>query len=157
MRYLPNIDPGRVNYARFGGACTAIRAGVLVLMAGIYGMVIAWVLNAPVDMSRAVPLAVGALFVRFGCVLGQVKPSWFVGIRTPWTLSSTESWARTHRLGGWLFIALGVLFALTGLFKLGSFGFVVIGASIAVVAVLMVYSYFVWKSDPGKRTAPNGR
>jgi uncharacterized membrane protein len=154
MRYLPNIDPGRVNYARFGGAYTAIRAGVLLLMAGIYGMVIAWVLKAPVDMSRAVPVAVGALFMLFGSVLGQVKPNWFVGIRTPWTLSSTESWARTHRLGGWFFIALGVLFAITGLFKLGSFGFVVIGASIAAVAVLVAYSYVVWRSDPAKRTTP---
>ena len=154
MRYLPNIDPGRVNYARFGGAYTAIRAGVLLLMAGIYGMVIAWVLEAPVDMSRAVPVGVGALFVLFGSVLGQVKPNWFVGIRTPWTLSSTESWARTHRLGGWFFIALGLLFAITGLFKLGSFGFVVLGASIAAVAVLVVYSYFVWRADPAKRTTP---
>ena len=157
MRYLPNIDPGRVNYARFGGAYTAIRAGVLVLMAGIYGMVIAWVLHAPVDMSRAVPVAVGALFVLFGSVLGQVKPNWFVGIRTPWTLSSTESWARTHRLGGRLFIALGLLFAVTGLVKLGSFGLLILGASIAVVAALVVYSYFVWRADPGRRTTPDGR
>lgn len=157
MRYLPNIDPGRLNYARFGGAYTAIRAGVLLLMAGIYAMVIAWVLGSPVDMSRAVPLAVGALFVLFGSVLGQVQPNWFVGIRTPWTLSSTESWSRTHRLGGWLFIALGVLFALTGLLKIGSFGFVVIGAAVAVVAVLVVYSYVIWRNDPSRRTTPNGR
>jgi uncharacterized membrane protein len=155
MRYLPRIDPGRANYARFGGAYTAIRTGVLVLMAGIYGMVIAWVVKVPVDVSRAVPVAVGALFVLFGAVLGQVKPNWFVGIRTPWTLSSTESWARTHRLGGWLFVALGVLFAVTGVFKLGSFGFVVIGAAIAAVAVLVVYSYFVWRSDPARRTTPD--
>jgi uncharacterized membrane protein len=154
MRYLPRIDPGRANYARFGGAYTAIRAGVVLLMAGIYGMVIAWVLKVPVDVSRAVPVAVGALFVLFGSVLGQVKPNWFVGIRTPWTLSSTESWARTHRLGGWIFIALGVLFAITGAFKLGSFGYVVIGAAIAAVAVLVVYSYFVWRSDPARRTTP---
>jgi uncharacterized membrane protein len=159
LRYLPNIDPGRANYARFGGAYTAIRAGVLLLMAGIYGMVIAWVLEARVDMSRAVPVAVGALFVLFGSVLGQVKPNWFVGIRTPWTLSSSESWARTHRLGGWLFMALGALFAITGLFKLGSFGFVILGASMAAVAALVVYSYFVWRTDPERRTTPgtNGR
>jgi uncharacterized membrane protein len=154
MRYLPRIDPGRANYARFSGAYTAIRAGVVFLMAGIYGMVIAWVLKVPVDVSRAGPVAVGALFVLFGSVLGQVKPNWFVGIRTPWTLSSTESWARTHRLGGWLFIALGVLFAITGAFRLGSFGYVVIGAAIAAVAVLVVYSYFVWRSDPARRTTP---
>ena len=157
MRYLPNIDPGRLNYARFGGAYTAIRAGVLLLMAGIYAMVIAWVLGSPVDMSRAVPLAVGALFVLFGSVLGQVQPNWFVGIRTPWTLSSTESWSRTHRLGGRLFVALGVLFALTGLLNVGSFGFVVIGTAVAVVAVLVVYSYVIWRNDPSRRTTPNGR
>jgi len=154
MRYLPNIDPGRLNYARFGGAYTAIRAGVLLLMAGIYAMVIAWVLGSPVDMSRAVPLAVGALFVLFGSVLGQVQPNWFVGIRTPWTLSSTESWSRTHRLGGWLFVALGVLFAVTGAFKLGSFGYVAVGAATAGIAVLVVYSYFVWKHDPAKQPPP---
>ena len=55
----------------------------------------------------------------FGAVLGKVRPNWFVGIRTPWTLSSKRSWVRTHRLGGWLFMALGVLFAVTGVFKLG--------------------------------------
>ena len=157
MRYLPNVDPGRVNYARFGGAYTAIRAGVLMLMAGIYGMVIAWVLESPVDMSRAVPLSVGALFVLFGSVLGQVQPNWFVGIRTPWTLSSKESWARTHRLGGWLFVGLGVLFALTGLLGFGSFGFVVIGAAVAVVALLVVYSYVIWRNDPARRTTPDGQ
>jgi uncharacterized membrane protein len=154
MRYLPRVDPARANYARFGGAYTAIRAGVLLLMAGIYGMVISWVVKAPVDISRAVPFAVGALFVLFGSVLGQVKPNWFVGIRTPWTLSSTESWARTHRLGGWIFIALGVLFAVTGVFKLGSFGFVVIGAAIGALVVLVIYSYLVWRSDPGKQPPP---
>ena len=154
MRFIPNVDPLRVNYARFGGAYTAIRAGVLLLMAGIYAMVIAWVLKVPVDISRAVPVAVGALFVLFGSVLSQVKPNWFVGIRTPWTLSSTESWARTHRLGGWLFIGLGVLFAVTGLFKLGSFGYVVIGGALAAVALLVVYSYFVWRGDPARRTTP---
>ena len=157
MRYLPRVDPGRANYPRFGGAYTAIRAGVLLFMAGIYAMVITWVLKAPIDISRAVPVAVGALFVLFGSVLGQVKPNWFVGIRTPWTLSSAESWARTHRLGGWIFIALGVLFAVTGAFKLGSFGYVVIGAALAAVAALVVYSYFIWRRDPAKQPPPGTR
>jgi len=157
MRYLPRVDPLRANYARFGGAYTAIRAGILLLMAGIYAVVIAWVVKRPVDVSLVVPVAVGALFVLVGSVLGQVKPNWFVGIRTPWTLSSSESWARTHRLGGRVFIALGVLFAVTGLFKLGSFGYVVIGAALAAVAALVVYSYVVWRSDPAKQMTSGTR
>jgi uncharacterized membrane protein len=152
MRYLPRIDPGRANYARFGGPYAAIRIGILLLMAGIYAVVLAWVLKRPVDVSRVLPLAVGALFVLIGSVLGKVRPNWFVGIRTPWTMSSKISWVRTHRLGGWLFMALGVLFAASGAFKLGSFGFVVIAAVVAVVVILFGYSYFVWKADPEKQS-----
>ena len=120
-------------------------------MAGIYGVVLAWVLKWPVDVSRVVPVGVGALFILFGAVLGKVRPNWFVGIRTPWTISSKTSWVRTHRLGGWLFMALGVLFAVTGVFKLGRFGFVTVGAVIAVVVILFAYSYFVWRADPEKQ------
>jgi uncharacterized membrane protein len=151
MRYLPRIDPGRANYARFGGAYTTLRAGIVVLMAVLYGVILSSVLKHPLDVSRVVPIAVGALFVLVGTVLGKIRPNWFVGIRTPWTMSSKISWVRTHRLGGWLFMALGVLFAATGTFKLGSFGFVVIGAVIAVVVILFGYSYVVWKADPEKQ------
>jgi uncharacterized membrane protein len=151
MRYLPRIDPGRANYARFGGAYTAIRAGIVVLVAVLYGVILSSVLKHPIDVARAVALAVGGLFVLLGTVLGEVRPNWFVGIRTPWTISSKMSWVRTHRLGGWLFMALGVLFAVTGAFKLGSFGFVVIGAVIVAVATLFVYSYVVWRDDPEKQ------
>ena len=152
MRYLPRIDPGRANYARFGGAYTAIRAGLVLLMAVLYGVILSTALKHPVDVSRVVPIAVGALFLLVGTVLGKIRPNWFVGIRTPWTMSSKISWVRTHRMGGWLFMALGVLFAATGTFKLGSFGFVVIGAVIAVVVILFGYSYVVWKADPEKQS-----
>jgi hypothetical protein len=66
-------------------------------------------------------------------------------------MSSKISWVRTHRLGGWLFMALGVIFAASGAFRLGSFGFVVIAAVIAVVVILFGYSYFIWKADPEKQ------
>jgi uncharacterized membrane protein len=157
LRYLPLIDPLRANYARFGGAYLAIRVAVLLLIAGIHAMVIAWVLQRPVDMSRAVPASIGALFVLLGSILGRVKPNWFVGIRTPWTLSSKRSWERTHRLGGRLFLALGVLLLVTGLVGLGSFGLAVFGAMAGVLIILVVYSYFVWREDPERQAAGTSR
>ena len=152
LRYLPRIDPLRANYARFSGVYTAIRVALLLLMAAIYGVVIAWVLQNPIDMSRLMPAAIGALFVFLGSVLAKVKPNWFVGIRTPWTLSSTRSWERTHRLGGWLFLALGGLFLLTGILGLGSFGLAAFGVMVGVFVILVVYSYFAWRGDPEKQT-----
>jgi uncharacterized membrane protein len=32
--------------------------------------------------------------------MGKIRPNWFVGVRTPWTLSSKLSWDKTHRLAG---------------------------------------------------------
>ena len=55
-----------------------------------------------------VPLGVGLLFIVLGNYMGRVRKNFFIGIRTPWTLASDEVWARTHRLGGWTFLAGGV-------------------------------------------------
>lgn len=155
MRFMPRIDPGRANYARFSGAYTAMRVGIQALLAVIHAVVLAWISGRRIDVSQIVPLGIGALFVLLGAVLGKVRPNWFVGIRTPWTISSKRSWVRTHRLGGWLFMALGILFVLTGAFRLGRFGPVVLAAVVGVVVVLSVYSYFVWRADPEKQ-APAG-
>ena len=40
MRFLPNLDPGRANYARFGGVYATIRVAMLALMAAIHGAVL---------------------------------------------------------------------------------------------------------------------
>jgi hypothetical protein len=48
-------------------------------------------------------------------------------------------------------MGLGLLFLLTGVFGLGSAGVGVFGAMLAVVVVLFVYSYFVWRADPEKQ------
>ena len=152
MRFLPKIDPGRANYARFGGVYATIRIAILAMMALIQGLVLASVLWRPLDMSAAAPLLVGALFVLMGGLMGKIRPNWFVGIRTPWTLTSKVAWVRTHRLGGWLFVAQGLLFILSGLAGVRAFHLVVIGSMFVVIVVLVVYSYVVWRSDPEKQS-----
>lgn len=155
MRYMPRIDPGRANYARFVGAYGALRAGILLLMAVIHASVLLYAAGRPVNVGAIVPFAVGGLFLLVGAVLGKVRPNWFVGVRTPWTLSSKQAWVRTHRLGGWLFMALGLVFVTAGAFDFAAFGRFVAVAVFGMVLVLFVYSYFVWRSDPDKQ-APAG-
>lgn len=151
MRYMPRVDPGRANYARFSGVYSALRAGILLLMAVIHATVLLWAVGRPVNVAAIAPFGVGGLFLLIGGVLGKVRPNWFVGVRTPWTLSSKQSWVRTHRLGGWLFMALGVMFITAGATEVVPFGHVAAGAVITVVVVLVVYSYLVWRADPDKQ------
>ncbi len=69
----------------------------------------------------------------------------------PWTLSSEQSWARTHRLGGRLFVLLGVLVAAAGWVGLPELIAVLVVGSLAIVVGLFMYSFRVWRSDPSKR------
>lgn len=149
---LPRIDPARANYAWFATAYTIIRVTLLSLLALAYGVVHVWIRGTTVNMGAITLLLIGAACVVLGSVLGQVRPNWFVGVRTPWTLSSQESWTKTHRLGGWLFIVLG----------LWALGLAVVRTSWAVrtwwvaagavVVILVVYSYLVWRDDPHRTT-----
>lgn len=47
MRYLPRIDPGRANYARFRGAYSALRTGILLVMGIIHATVLLWSVGRP--------------------------------------------------------------------------------------------------------------
>jgi uncharacterized membrane protein len=155
MIVLPRFDPGRANYEAFAGPYTTLRLGILVMLTALYALIILWVRGVHVSIGVWVPLIVGALFVVIGNLLGKVRPNWFVGIRTPWTLSSKLAWNRTHRAGGWLFILMGVLMMLCAALRTEWALWTMIGVSLAGVLGLTVYSYLLWRRDPDK-TAPAG-
>lgn len=148
--FAPRVDPGRANYASFPDAYLVIRTAVLAVLALFYGIACLSARGVAVSMQVVAPLAVGLLFVVLGSVMGKIRPNWFVGIRTPWTISSKVAWVRTHRLGGWLFIALGLGFVATGLVGGPMSAPWIVGAVLGMVGVLFAYSYFAWRGDPDK-------
>lgn len=154
---LPRLDPGRANYANFTGAYTLIRYAVLVVVAALYVvMLLAGVGGWQFDIGRIVQLIVGGLLLVAGGTMGKLRPNWFVGIRTPWTLSSKRAWTKTHRLGGWLFVGLGVLFIVGALLDAAPLLQAILPVVLAlIVLVLVVYSYVQWRND-ADRTPPAG-
>lgn len=155
MIFLPRLDPGRANYAAFDSAYSTLRLLLLVVMAALYGLVHLWMRGIHAPIGVWVPLLVGALFVVIGNLLGKVRPNWFVGIRTPWTLSSKLSWTGTHRAGRWVFILMGLM--LMGCAIQRTVWAVFAMAAVGVVGLLglTVYSYLLWRKDPEK-TPPAG-
>ena len=84
--------------------------------------------------------------------MGKTRRNFVFGIRTPWTLDSDLAWNKTHWLGGWLFVLLGVVMLLFA--SVGGTNFsrlLLLGGTGTIIFVLMVYSYFVWKNDPAKQ------
>ena len=150
MLFLPLVDPGRANYATFARTYAILRLLILLVLAAIYVCMLLTFHGRRVDMAAIAPVLVGGLFVVLGNMLGKIRPNWFVGIRTPWTLSSKESWTRTHRVGGWVFMAGGILLMTCGLVRQPGYIAAVAGFLGLGIVMLMVYSYRVWRNDPDK-------
>src|SRR5689334_9332608 len=115
MRFVPRIDPRAENYARFREAYEVIVASVLVLLLVTHGIMLAIALGYHVSIARIVPALVGALFVVIGNMMPLVRPNWWFGIRTPWTLSNDRVWTRTHRLAGFCMAGGGLLIIVAAL------------------------------------------
>jgi len=101
---LPKLDPRKENYAKFIHVYWLIANAVIVFIAVAHVLIISSALGFPVKIDRLMPLGIGLLFIFLGNYLTRVEPNWFVGIRTPWTLSSDTVWRKTHRTGGWLMV-----------------------------------------------------
>jgi uncharacterized membrane protein len=147
---LPRLDPGKANYPGFAGAYTAIRVSVLGLLVFVDVMTISAVQNRPMNVARVTPLALGVLAIVLGAVMGKLRPNWFVGVRTPWTLSSKVAWIRTHRAAGWVFMLTGIATIGAGLASGRAAVWVLLIGLVGGAAGLMVYSYTLWRDDPDK-------
>lgn len=156
LALLPSIEPRARNLQRSGAAYAAVWISLLLLLAAVH----AGVVLTDVGVARSETMAhlalgaVGVMLAVVGNYLGKVRSNFFFGIRTPWTLSSERSWNRTHRLGGRLFVAIGLTVGAMSVFPW--VGFIALAAGIpAMIVILFVYSYVQWSRDPAK--LPLGR
>lgn len=150
MRFLPKIDPRRANYAKFQGTydLTVNVALTVVLLA--HGGVIAAALGVPFSFVHLMPIVAGATFVVLGNVLPRARPNWWLGIRTPWTLSNDRAWERTHRVAGYMLVVFGVVMAFGTLLRenIAFRAIAVLGAILALSIV--IYSYIVWRQETSR-------
>lgn len=54
------------------------------------------------------------VFLVLGNYMGKLRPNYFVGIRTPWTLNNDTIWYRTHRMAGSLWVLASVIMMVLG-------------------------------------------
>jgi uncharacterized membrane protein len=153
LRAVPHIDPRRENYEKFKGVYETLIVLILLFMLGIHLLLLAKATGSKTDVGRVALSSTGLLFIALGFLLPKAHPNWFVGIRTPWTLTSDVSWERTHRIGGPLFMLIGALTAVTGLVAPTMTVWVLVASVVAVTVFLFVYSYRVWKEDTHRHSS----
>lgn len=147
---LPRIDPRREQYERFWPTYYLMVNGITLFLAVVQGLILTSALGWAVDVTRVILLLTGGLFLVVGNYLPRVRSNWWLGIRTPWTLSSEHVWRETHRFGGWTMMAAGALAMIAAFLPTP------IGAGVAVAVMLggglipVGYSYLLWKREVGR-------
>jgi uncharacterized membrane protein len=149
---VPRIEPRRDNMIASRKAFFALWLCTLVLMTVAHVLIVGTALGYPVDVSGVVIIFVPLSLAVAGNYFGKVRPNFFIGVRTPWTLSSDLAWEKTHRMLGRLFV-LSALIVLAARFAIGTEAAYLALAATLTASVLLAIpsSYVFWKNDPARR------
>lgn len=137
----PDAVPGEAD----GSYWTVIHL-VLVALALLHGAILLAASGVVSGPDRVIAVALALLLLLPGNFMGRLRPNWFVGIRTPWTLASDEVWRRTHRLAAALMVGGGLLLLPLSLL-LPAPRAVLVAVAVTLLATLgpAAWSYFAWR------------
>ena len=149
LKLIPKIDPLKKNIEKFQKQFDGFILLMTNFMLYIHILSVAWNLGYKFDMGTYMLPALGLLFYYIGILNENSKRNWFIGIRTPWTISSDVVWNKTHKLGGILFKACGVI-AFASILVPGYSIYFVIGPVILSSIYLFIYSYLEYQKEMKK-------
>ncbi len=141
---IPSIDPLKVNVEKFRSEYNLFIMGFAGFMYYLHGLTMAWNLGLNFSMNAMLAPAFGLFFILTGMILRKAKRNFFIGIKTPWTLSNDVVWDKTHQLGGKLFIGSGILTLACIIYPLAT-PFVLLVTAVGSALITMVYSYLEFR------------
>ncbi|NQZ86843.1 MAG: SdpI family protein [Colwellia sp.] len=145
---LSKLDPRKKNIQLSHKSIAAFSLSITLLMVTIEASYIAMANGIKVPMMMVVGLTVGILLMITGNYLGKTRSNFFIGIRTPWTLSSDAVWQKTHRLAGKLFMIAGLVIVICCLLiPLSNLGILIILTVLPSVLIPCIYSWWLWKEQ----------
>jgi uncharacterized membrane protein len=147
---IPRIDPLKENIQQFRKYFDVFIVLIFLFLFYIFLLTIYWNLGSRFDMIQLMMPAFAVLFYYCGILIENSKRNWFIGIRTPWTLSNENVWNKTHKLGGKLFKVSAVISLIGLLFKGNEIFFVLIPV-LFTSFYSIIYSYFEFKKETAKK------
>jgi uncharacterized membrane protein len=106
---IPRIDPLKKNIADFRIYFDIFVILLFIFLACIHMVTIYWNLGFEIPIIPVIAIWIAVLFYYSGLLMKKSKRNWFIGIRTPWTLSSDRIWEKTNGMGGTFFQVAGFL------------------------------------------------
>jgi len=141
MLLIPKFDPKK-KIEQMGDKYYSLRL-LLTIFMSLLSIYILYAGNGSKINPNLVIALIGALYAILGNYFQTLKPNYFIGIRTPWTLENEQIWKKTHRLAGRLWIAGGLLTIIISFLINSNLVIVIFFGIITTIIVLvpLVFSY----------------
>ena len=144
LKFLPLIDPKK--QVKFGLATfQKLALGLVIFLTTISLIIIFAAIHEGFAISKILLPAISLLLAFIGNLMNSIKPNYFAGIRTPWTLESDENWRVTHRLASKIWFAGGIILTVLTIIlpqEIASVVFLVAVLAMALIPVVYSYVYF---------------
>lgn len=147
FQYAPRIDPLGENYDSFEDLFELLKLLLVGIFTYIQGLIIAWNLGYRFNFSMLIAPVVFSAYLLAGKIMEKAERNWFIGIRTPWTLSSDKVWKETHEKTAPLMKLAAVISLVAVIFPDYSVYFYAVPA-FAVAVFSTIYSYKVYSEIP---------
>lgn len=142
------LEPRKNNLKASAKALKSVVLAVSLLMLLVQVMIIDGAFGGKLIGVKAVFAGLGVMLMVIGNYFSKLRSTFFIGIRTPWTLSSDTVWQKTHRLGGKLFVAAGVILSASALvLEIGIMPYVIAVTVIPAALVPAIYSWYIWREE----------
>lgn len=141
---IPKIDPLKKNVTAFRKHFDRFIVVIFGFLFYLYLLTLFWNLGYKFNMIQFLVPAFGLLFYMTSDLLGKAKRNWFIGIRTPWTLTSDIVWEKTHKLGMKLFRLAGVI-SFAGVIFPNYAVYFILAPILFFTAYLFAYSYYEYR------------
>lgn len=91
---------------------------------------------------------IGLFFSGIGLFMPYLKQNYFAGFKFPWTLESNDNWEKTHKLGGRIWVAGGLIIMLTSSILNGKISFIIFITVVSLLVILpALISYRIFKRE----------
>ncbi|HEY5337138.1 MAG TPA: SdpI family protein, partial [Rhizomicrobium sp.] len=145
----PSIEPRRANLASSRVPYAVGWIGAVGILAGVHIVIVMTARGVVLDVAGYAVAGVSILLIALGNFLGKSRANFFLGVRTPWSLSSDLSWEKSNRLSGRLFVVTGIvtLGALVAMGQAAALYTLISGTVVSAICGIAA-SYVYWKRDP---------
>jgi len=143
---FPRIDPLKSNVEKFRGDFEYFVVLILAFLLFLHLLVILWNLGYQLDFALLLPLWFCAIIYSAGTLCKRARRNWFVGMRTPWAMSSDTVWVKTNVRGGQMLQGAGLLMLL-GLLSSTLFFIILLLSMVFVGIYTITYSYREYQKE----------